>query len=325
MVVIILLLLAGSREAFAQSEEGVIVKYSDPGRAFVIEFPDGWTGSEVDGRYVVTNAGSAPASITVYTAHRLDARDLIMSGAGDSADSLAASTVAACNNPSNNFVQVGNAVAFHSVLECLDPESYQKTDTYVILTLTKSIVVSYSAASAEAYETHLSDFQDSLQTMVVDEPVSFRSVLEVALGTTNIYVRPFAVAGNSTTITIATSSGVPAVSFDEEAKKLTITVDEKKREEGRLLMPVNQFLVGPYQVHIDGERSQDFLVIDDEASAAQLLYVSYGQGPHEIVITAAEVIPEFDAMAIAILAAVISGAVLYHRYSAARKYTSLTR
>lgn len=302
--------MAGSMEAYAQSEEGVTVKYSDPGRAFVIEFPGGWSGSEVDGRYVLTNTDSEPASITVYTAHRLDARDLITSG--DSADSLTAS-VASCSNPANNFVQVGNAVAFHSVHECPDPD-YQKTDTYVILTLTKSIVISYSAASAEAYDRHFADFQESLQTMVADEPVSFRSVLEVALGTTNIYVRPFEIAGNRTTITIATSSGVPGVSFDEEAKKLTITVDEKKRDEGRLLMPVDQFLLGPYQVHIDGEPSQDFLVIDDEAGADQLLYVSYEEGPHEIVITAAEVIPEFGAVATGILAAVIAGVVLHHRY-----------
>ncbi|HEX6067569.1 MAG TPA: hypothetical protein VFZ05_02105 [Nitrososphaera sp.] len=302
--------MAGSREAYAQSEESVTVKYSDPGRAFVIKFPEGWSGSEVDGRYVVTTAGPEPASITLYTAHRLDARELITSEAGDS---LAASAAASCS-VANDFAQAGNAVAFHSVSECPDPEDYQKTDTYVILTLTKSIVISYSAASAEAYDAHMADFQDSLQTMVADEPVSFRSVIEVALGTTNIFVLPYQIGGNSTTITIATSSGIPSVSFDEETKKLTIMVDEKKREEGRLLMPIGRFLLGPYQVHVNGEPSQDFLVIDDEESASQLLYVSYGQGPHEIVITAAEVIPEFDAVAMGILATVIAGVVLYHRY-----------
>lgn len=305
--------MAGSREVHAQSED-VAVKYSDPGRAFAIEFPGDWSGSEVDGRYVVTTAGPEPASITLYTAHRLDARELITAGASDSEDSLAASAVANCTNTANDFAQVGNAVAFHSVSECPDPESYQKTDTYVILTLTKSIVISYSAASAEAYDAHLADFQESLQTMVADEPISFRSVLEVALGTTNIFVRPYQIGDNSTTITIATSSGVPAVAFDEETKKLTIMVDEKKREEGRLLMPVGQFLLGPYQVHVDGEPITDFLVIDDDTSESQLLYVSYGQGPHEIVIIAAEVISEFDAVAMGILATVIAGVVLYHRY-----------
>lgn len=307
--------MAGSREAYAQSVEGITVKYSDPGRAFAIELPDDWSGSEVDDRYVVTTEGPEPASITFYTAHRLDARELITSGAGDSEDSLAASAVANCTNTANDFAQVGNAVAFHSVSECPDPENYQKTDTYVILTLTKSIVISYSAASAEAYDAHLVDFQESLQTMVADEPVSFRSVLEVALGTTNIFVRPYQIGGNSTTITIATSSGVPAVSFDEEEKELTITVNEKKHEEGGLLMPVDQFLLGPYQVHVDGEPSQDFLVIDDEAGADQLLYVSYERGPHEIVITATEVIPEFNTVALGILATVIAGVILYQRYS----------
>lgn len=304
--------MAGIKEVYAQ-EVTVAGAYSDPGSAFVIRFPDGWSGSVVDGKYVVVDSAEDSASMTVFTMSRLDARDLISAEEDHFADSLSSRSDAGCDNLGNSLVDVGGVVAFRSVSECPDPGNYSKTDTYVILTLTKSIVISYSATTSDAYDRHLSDFESSLQMARISEPVSFRSLMEVVLGTTNVFVRSIDVGGNVTSVAVATSSSAPAIAFDEEEKELTITVNEQRRNEGGLLVPVDDFLLGPYQVHVDGEPSEDFLVIDDEANAAQLIYVGYGSGPHEIVISAAEVIPEFDTVAAGILAAVISGIVLYHR------------
>lgn len=307
---IILLLLAGISIAYAQSEDVVAGRYSAPGQAFEIEFPEGWSGNTTADGHVVVSRDSA--SITAFMAGRLEAKDLIVperkfEGA------LSARTVAACDSLANNLVDLGDLTAFRSVQECPYPADYMKTESYVILTLTRSIVISYSAPTNEEYDIYVSEFRDSLQTLRVSEPVSFRSLLEVVLGTTDVFVRTFELDGEITSVALATSSGPPAVTFNEEEKRLTIIVDEQKREEGRLLIPVHRFLVGPYQVYVDGERVEDFLEIDDARYSAEYIYVTYGQGQHEIIIIAEEVIPEFGVVVMVILATAISGIIMYHR------------
>jgi hypothetical protein len=219
----------------------------------------------------------------------------------------------ACESLVDELVYLNGNRVFHTVREC-SGEQYSKTDTYVIFTLTKSVAVSLSATSKDAYDRHIGEFSGSLETMSIDEPVDFRTALEVILGATNIFAQNIEVESTSSRVsmTAATSSHISRMTFDEESRRILVRVDEQKRSEGHLLIPAHRLLLGPYQVYVDGEVTDDFIVIGDERGVTQLIDVRYGKGAHEIQIVGARVVPEFPGIAV-VLAGTTAAVLLYRR------------
>lgn len=301
---IVLVLLTGSfAQAFAQ--EPVQGRYRDNG-GFEFSFPEGWQGELLAAGPVVAPPAEAGVLLGIVAVHRTETRELILSEIllGQPSNSTACPAVV------NELVRLNGTKVFHSVHECAgDP--YRKTESYVFFTLTESFAVTYSASSAEQFERYAPDFQSSLETIKVDEPLNFRTGLEIILGTTSFFATGIETQpGNSTDLVVGTTSVLTGVEYDDG--DIIVTVDEQRRREGRLLMPVDTISNDTYTVEVDGKPAPSLLINDTETDQ-QLVLVQYGTGEHEIRISGVAVIPEFPLHVMGVLAAVLAAAVLYQR------------
>lgn len=293
-------------------------------------------------------AQSDGVSMSVIAVNRLEVKNLITSGVGSippeppgggdgsKGKEGEKEIESQCQRTLAELVPVNGINVFHTVFECPGKEDEKKhgemlSDSYIFFTLTKSIAVVYSADSKDAYDRYLPDFVGSLNTVKVDEPVNIRSALEIVLGITKFYdksvgipaVAASAASSNNNNsskkvdMVIGASSNNVNVAFDGPGKRFVIRVNELAGQGGRLLVPVDKALRGPYQVRVDGVPVPDPLVIEDNSTKEKLVLVEYGEGARQIVITGMQVVPEFPASVtgIAFAAAVIFSSILMHRGS----------
>lgn len=318
-IVFLLIFLGSLGAAYAQNDAASGPKYTAGSAGFEMQFPAGWNiTSSSDAYAIVTPNYAQDAVMTVLVADRLETKKLMTSEVGVESGKVAVYENEACKSVENKLVSLNGTRIFHAVHEC-SGDQYGKTGTYVIFTLTKSIAVSLSASSPEAYDKHVAAFTSSVQTVKIDEPIDFRVALEIILGATNIFTQNIHIktANSEVKLAATTSSGVSGIAFDEESRRMMITVNEQKRSEGSLLVPVNRLLLGPYQVYVDGKPASDFIVIGDESSGSQLVNVRYGKGEHKIEIVGTEVVPEFDVGVAGTLAGAIATVILFRRKFAA--------
>lgn len=311
--IFLLLSIGTSGAAYAQAEAG---RYSVRGVGFEIQFPDGWSGTPTNEAYAIVypDGGEQDAAITVLVVDRTDTRRLMTSEVGVESGRVGIYEDEVCDSVADQIVPLGGTRVFHTVHECAG-EQYSKTDTYVFFTLRNSIAVSLSAYSPEAYDRHLAAFESSLGTIKAEGAVDFRAALEIILDATSISTQDIDVEAtdNQVRLTAGASSRITSIDFDEESRRISVTVDEQKRQEGHLLVPAHRLLVGPYQVHVDGEPTDDYLVIGDEGGTTQLIDVWYERGAHTVEITGTAVVPEFEAGIAIVLASILSVVLLYGR------------
>lgn len=313
-----LLLVGGAGVAYAQVETSN--SYRVPSAGFEIQLPPGWQSRLTDEFAIAYPQGpESDAAMTVLSADRPSTKDLMTSKIGIELDRVVIYEDESCMSQLNEIVRLASTRVFHTIHECTDGQ-YSKTSTYVIFTLSESVAVSLSANSPEAYDRHLAAFEESLRTIVVNSPIDFRTGLEIILGTTTLYTEDVPVsAGNSDVrFTAGSTSRIRDIEFDEEAMRISIVVDEIRRSEGHLLVPVHRLLVGPYQVFLNGEPHDDFVVIQADGNTSRLMDVEYGRGVHTIDIIGTAVVPEFDAGIAIVLVGAVSSVILYLR--AAKRY-----
>lgn len=300
--IVLALLSGGFVPAFAQ-DAPVAGEYRESG--FEITFPEGWQGALINDSPVVSPPEQTDVLLGVVSVGRTETRDLILSEIllGPNTNSTA------CPAVSNELVRLNGTKVFRTVHECMD-DPYRKTESYVFFTLTKSFAATYSASSADAFDRHAPDFYASLQTVKIDEPINFRTGLEIILGTTSFFASGIDQSGNSTNLIVGTTSVLTGIRYENGT--VVVMVDEQRRSEGRLLMPVDTIRNDTYMVYVDGEEAPS-LVINDTDMDQHFVLVQYPRGEREIRISGVEVIPEFPLSVAGVLAAVLAGVVLYHR------------
>jgi hypothetical protein len=85
---------------------------------------------------------------------------------------------------------------------------------------------------------------------------------------------------------------------------ISFTVDGQTGTEGTTEIPIGQVLEGPYTVMIDGQATTNFEVAN-EGTADAVITISYTHSAHDITVTGTNVVPEFPAVMMGIIAAVI--------------------
>lgn len=311
--------------AIVHAQTGAIVgdRYFAADAGFEMLIPRGWNGTQVDRMHAVfspmaSDSDPSDAFITVLVTDRLDTKRLMTSEIDISSGKAAVQEDWQCQSLDGEIVSLrafeGKKI-FHTIRECSGPEGYKITDTYVIFTPTKTVAVSLCATSMDSYDRHVVTFRDYIETARIRDPFNFRASLEIILGTTRILTQDvnLEAANSQVGLLVATSSRVSTVNFDEQSKSIVVNLSEIRRPDGSLLVAVNELLIGPYVVYIDGELHDDFLVITDNATQEQLVNIWYVQGTHEIAIIGTEVVPEFDIGIAVILGATISAVLLHSR------------
>jgi hypothetical protein len=105
-------------------------------------------------------------------------------------------------------------------------------------------------------------------------------------------------------LAVKTSSTISDFEIDEENKMISFTVDGTTGTEGTTEIPIGQILEGPFTVMIDGQSTTDFEVTG-EGTADAVITISYMHSVHDITITGTNVVPEFPAVIVGIIAAIV--------------------
>lgn len=200
-------------------------------------------------------------------------------------------------------------------VECESIDSMMKGKAYFFATEENNAVyVVYMAFSEAAYNDHLSEFEESVKTLQIENTLNLSDMSSYsATSDYKVLSEQVTVNENPYEIEIVTNSEISDFSLDREANRMTFVVDGQSGTAGSVLIKLGHVLEGPYTVTIDGDVADRVIIIDDKTMNQKIVEISYLHSVHEIAITGTQVIPEFPAFAVGILLASVAAVVVLSR------------
>jgi hypothetical protein len=286
--------------------------YADEDAGFSIELPQGWKGIDFLGIVIVAPGGvdfeSTPeVTMAMFAVDRsmLEEASSIVSGDVASAEEYDAGE---CDGTSS-YVTVNGVSALNAVQECTESDTYSKSSVYVFTSEESLIDIAFSASSQEAYDASIGDFEQSINTLEIQNPIDAR---EGVAQTLNLETTSYDVPALDTEVQleIQSNSQVSDFAFDEENKQITFTVEGEDGTPGTASIVIDRLLEGPYSVTVDDEVVHDVMVIDDTESGETILMINYDHSVHQVTITGTQVVPEFPTAAVLAAVAIGSSVVM---------------
>lgn len=161
-------------------------------------------------------------------------------------------------------------------------------------TATRYITLSEQSFGGTADFSNLDKFASSLKIE------NNTSASAPALKTT---VERISLKGKDIDLNVDSSSTVSNFSFSEDAKKLSFRVTGQDGTQGITVIPISRLLKSPYTVTMDGNTVTNFETLQDSTTGDTSIKLTYHHSSHDIVISGAEVAPEFSTIAALVLAA----------------------
>lgn len=300
--------------------------YSDADAGIEIQLPDGWTGIRLGSLgAMITPLGSTPFpdirnSSTIMMINVLN-MTMLAEGAKSSMQDLtkyenltssnyAYNSTIQCTE-SKSYIMLNDMVVMHAVSECQDPNDeskYTKSNIYNVATKENLVSIGLSSSSPQSYKQFIDQFEQSIKTLKVKNSIDHRTIwtesLELKSETYNIEAK-----GTKVDVALESNSEISNFVFNEQEKKISFTVQGENGTTGLTIIPVSKFLEGPYSITIDGQIAKDFEVTDDQIAGQSILEIRYHHSSHDIVVTGANVVPEFPIPLIGVFAAVVVGIV----------------
>lgn len=290
--------------------------YTNEANGVEISFPDGWSGFEIatgETLMVVTAPGGmseaeVTKSITLIITDKTnrDPRDP-SSFSQESID---------CPNPAAKSVTVAGVQGYEVVVEC--PSTATMMKMVSVGTEDKWVVVMYMSPTSE-FNRDVGRFDSAVNTLRVDGAVDVEGTTD-ADDETNLgqelksVIQSVLVKGKNMDMALKTTSTISNFMLEEQNKQLKFTVDGQSGTEGTTEIPIGQVLEGPYAVAVDGQATTDFEVTNEGTSNA-MMKISYMHSIHEITVTGTNVVPEFPAVMIGVIVAVIGVVAVIGRTS----------
>jgi len=167
------------------------------------------------------------------------------------------------------------------------------------------VIIWFIANSEDSYEESIDDFEQSIQTLQVDNPTS---LVEWTMEILGLKQQTFLVVanGNEVELSLASNSRVSDLRLDEEHKRVSFNVESSETSARFTTFSVDNVLEGPYIVTADGQPVTDFAVVKDETdNNKNTIQLTHESSVREISITGTNVVPEFPYHALLIVSAVI--------------------
>lgn len=287
--------------------------YSSEDAGFSIELPEGWKGIDFLGIVIAAPGGvdffgdTPEATMAMFAVDRsmIEEASSLVSGDMAAAEEQDAGE---CEGTSS-YVTVNGVSALHAVEECTAPDGYSKSSVYVFTSEESLIGIAFSATSQEAYDASVGDFEQSIGTLKIQNPIGAREGIAqtLSLETTSYDVQAL---DTEVQLEIQSNSQVSDFAFDEENRQIAFTVEGEDGTPGTTSIVIDRLLEGPYSVAIDGEVAQDVMVIEDAEAEETILMINYDHSVHQVTITGTQVVPEFPVAAILAAAAIGSAVAL---------------
>ncbi len=253
----------------------------------------------------------------------------IVSGSDDDLQSYFAEnydpSVTCDNDRTFEIVNLAGAKAFRGETTCDDPD-LPKYYTYFVKTEEKSVYMFYDAPSDSVYAANLPKFHESVGSLKILSTVDLSDVGEYAKYS-GLEEEEYTVTakGEDYELKVATNSSITRFEFDEEEKRLSISLDGKDGTEGETYLDIGTILEGDYIVRIDGEVIEDnddsVMIIDDQTTNKTFISIVYTHSEPDITIIGTNVVPEFPGSAV-FIAALVALAVALISFSSQRSSKS---
>jgi hypothetical protein len=273
-----------------------------------IEFPDGWEGFEIstqEALIVMTTMGqTSEKTIGLLIAAKTEVEN------PTDPNEFSQDTEMECGTPSVASTTVAGKSGQEVTVECTGDDGVaRKMKMVVANTEQKWITVIYMAPTAE-FAADEASFDATVQSLTVEGAIDTEGTGGLpggdggALIELTALTRTVVIAGAEVDIDIRTNSTIGELDLDEENKSVSFTVDGQTGTTGTTEISIGKMLEGPYTVTIDGQATTDFEVAN-EASAEAVMTITYTHSEHDVEVTGTNVVPEFPAIALGAIAAVI--------------------
>lgn len=309
---ILLLLPAAVLSAYAQGmPQEVSGTYVNEDLGVEITFPAGWSGFEVSQTSETTLVATSPGGLSEPDPATMKTINLLITDKGgrDPSDpSSLTQDVIDCNPPSVNSRTVAGAQATEVTVDC--PSSAQKMRMVAVETDDKIVAVMFMTPASE-FDSNVGAFESAVASLSVEGAMDTEGTGGtsggnggvVSIGLTTV-TRTVVIAGADVNVDFRSNSTISALTVDEDNKQVSFTVDGETGTSGTTEVEIGQMLMGPYMVTIDGQTTTDFEV-SNEGSVDAIMTLSYTHSEHDIVITGTSVVPEFPAVIVGALAAIV--------------------
>lgn len=294
-------------------------KYVDQDAGLEIQLPDGWKGINFFGIIMAApgdldlQSESPKAMMVVMTLNRTAIADMASSMDYDELTAPEETGMAEkdCSESSASYTMVNEMNALHVAQECTTPE-YAKMDVYGFATSSSLVLVMYSANSAELYDQHADEFEQSINSMVLQNPENFRDAASQIMNLEPVSYEA-QVEGKPVDLYMETNSKITQFEFDEQSKQVSFQVEGQDGTQGSTSVVIDSLLEGPYMVTIDGNPTEDYIVVKDSVNDQTVLVVNHGDSSHQIAITGTQVVPEFP-IVLLVLVMTLGGIIVTTRH-----------
>lgn len=269
--------LSSPLAAYAQSQQ-ISGKYRNVIAGYEITFPKGWSGDE----FLGVSVFAAPGGIdplkefpgTYMAIIHFNLTQFIQKAQNNTVQftQFDNSTTINCTTISERYVSINNIRSAESVKECHNNINgeFSKTKDYFFATKQFIITAGFSANSTGSYDKYVGAFDSSVKTLKLNNQIDFKPLLKKVAGSKTVTQK---VDGKD--IKIETTSILSGFRLDNSKRTLTFSVEGKKNSPGLTEVSIGQILKGPYQVTIDGKKSNNFRTIEDTTTGEALVGISY--------------------------------------------------
>lgn len=299
--------------AHAQAPPGmtqVSGKYTNEKVGVEVVFPDGWTGVETS--FGSTLAASVkdpstansnfPKIITLSVVDKAEAKDPAQ------AKALIEKSDVKCSDPVITGVTVSGKSGQLYTIECTRHDGTQyKLKGAIVFTESRQVSLLYMAKLAD-FAAGESKFDSALSTLKVEGAVDSTGKPSNLGQELKSVIHSVLVKGKNVDLALRSNSTISNFKMEEENKKLSFTVEGQSGTHGTTEIPIGKVLNGPYVVTIDGQSTTNFQV-NNEGTSDATIKISYTHSTHDITVSGTNVVPEFPAMTMGLIMAVIVGMV----------------
>lgn len=282
-------------------------KYTDPGSRYEIEFPLGWTGVEflgfpivVPGDFKVEDS-SFEAAMMIFAFPHSGFNTTFWSS--ENIERMHQQEDKHCNIETYSYTKINEMDGIQLIVECDSPE-YTKVNMYGFTSNADVVIAFFLTNSTSGYNEHVDAFEQSINTLKVNNHVSFKTAM-AELFDLKEETYQITAKNTQTQVGIESNSKISKFDFREHEKRISFKVDGEEDANGLTVVSVDSVLEGPYTVTVDGEATESFVVAEDEVSGRNTIEISHTDSEHDIVIVGTNVVPELPLPMLGTIAALI--------------------
>ncbi len=206
------------------------------------------------------------------------------------------------------IINLNDMKAGEFLMECEETEMMlsMKMKGLALATEEKVICVTYSASSENVYDSHIAKFEESLETLKIENTIDLSNPGLAHLFGMTLSKEQVMVDNRQYDVEIVSDSTTSDFTFSEENKQISFKVEAKEGSEGFTTLYIGKVLEGPYTVTIDGKPMDDVMLVEDKTNGETSIDLIYGEGVYDITMIGTQVVPEFSILTLAIFATAVS-------------------